>query len=135
MLSAALSAAQLRGVAERRRTPYSDKQHYQEYILQRIEGFVHPPPFGGPARNRRGDMPLLHFAGVWGFFWRYNDHESAVKRSPYPLAPTPSMQLPAEPRLEQINPPPHRGTSHDIFRSEVTALPRPRTARQKVRAP
>jgi hypothetical protein len=34
-----LSAAQLRGVAERRRTPYSDKQHYQEYILQRIEGF------------------------------------------------------------------------------------------------
>ena len=34
-----LSAAQLRGVVERRRTPYSDKQHYQEYILQRIEGF------------------------------------------------------------------------------------------------
>jgi hypothetical protein len=34
-----LSAAQLRATAERRRTPYSDKQHYQEYILQRIEGY------------------------------------------------------------------------------------------------
>jgi hypothetical protein len=34
-----LSAAPLRGTAERRRTPYSDKQHYQEYILQRIEGY------------------------------------------------------------------------------------------------
>ena len=34
-----LSAAQLRGASERRRSPYSDKQYYQEYILQRIEGY------------------------------------------------------------------------------------------------
>lgn len=34
-----LSAAQLRGAPPRRRAPYSDKQYYQEYILQRIEGY------------------------------------------------------------------------------------------------
>jgi hypothetical protein len=34
-----LSAAQLRGTLQRRRSSYSDKQYYQEYILQRIEGF------------------------------------------------------------------------------------------------
>ena len=34
-----LSAAQLRGTPQRRRSPYSDKQYYQEYILQRIEGY------------------------------------------------------------------------------------------------
>jgi hypothetical protein len=34
-----LSATEIRGAHRRRRSPYSDKQHYQEYILQRIEGF------------------------------------------------------------------------------------------------
>lgn len=34
-----LSALESRGTQRRRRSPYSDKQHYQEYILQRIEGF------------------------------------------------------------------------------------------------
>ena len=34
-----LSATEVRGTQRRRRSPYSDKQHYQEYILQRIEGF------------------------------------------------------------------------------------------------
>ena len=34
-----LSATEIRGGPRRRRSPYSDKQHYQEYILQRIEGF------------------------------------------------------------------------------------------------
>jgi len=34
-----LSAAQLRGTPQRRRSPYSDKQYYHEYILQRIEGY------------------------------------------------------------------------------------------------
>jgi len=34
-----LSAAQLRWTQQRRRSPYSDKQYYQEYILQRIEGY------------------------------------------------------------------------------------------------
>src|SRR6188768_4552004 len=34
-----LSAIQVRQASRRRRSPYSDKQHYQEYILQRIEGY------------------------------------------------------------------------------------------------
>jgi hypothetical protein len=34
-----LSAADIRGTQHRRRSAYSDKQHYQEYILQRIEGY------------------------------------------------------------------------------------------------
>src|SRR5918911_3295543 len=34
-----LSATEVRQIARRRRSPYSDKQHYQEYILQRIEGY------------------------------------------------------------------------------------------------
>jgi hypothetical protein len=34
-----LSATQVRPASPRRRSPYSDKQYYQEYILQRIEGF------------------------------------------------------------------------------------------------
>jgi hypothetical protein len=34
-----LSAVEVRGTQRRRRSPYSDKQHYHEYILQRIEGF------------------------------------------------------------------------------------------------
>jgi hypothetical protein len=34
-----LSATEIRGTQRRRRTSYSDKQHYHEYILQRIEGF------------------------------------------------------------------------------------------------
>ena len=33
-----LSATEVRP-AHRRRRSYSDKQHYQEYILQRIEGY------------------------------------------------------------------------------------------------
>ncbi|HEX5575318.1 MAG TPA: hypothetical protein VFX42_05545 [Gemmatimonadales bacterium] len=34
-----LTATQVRQTHGRRRSPYSDKQHYQEYILQRIEGY------------------------------------------------------------------------------------------------
>ena len=34
-----LNAAEVRQSQRRRRSPYSDKQHYQEYILQRIEGY------------------------------------------------------------------------------------------------
>ena len=34
-----LSATEIRGTQRRRRSPYSEKQYYQEYILQRIEGF------------------------------------------------------------------------------------------------
>jgi hypothetical protein len=34
-----LNATEVRHAGRRRRSPYSDKQHYQEYILQRIEGY------------------------------------------------------------------------------------------------
>lgn len=34
-----LTATEVRQTGRRRRSPYSDKQHYQEYILQRIEGY------------------------------------------------------------------------------------------------
>jgi hypothetical protein len=34
-----LNASEVRHTHRRRRSPYSDKQHYQEYILQRIEGY------------------------------------------------------------------------------------------------
>jgi len=34
-----LTATQVRQSHRRRRSPYSDKQHYQEYVLQRIEGY------------------------------------------------------------------------------------------------
>jgi hypothetical protein len=34
-----LSASEVRHTHRRRRSPYSDKQHYQEYVLQRIEGY------------------------------------------------------------------------------------------------
>src|SRR5919107_1472206 len=34
-----LNATEVRPAQRRRRSPYSDKQHYQEYILQRIEGY------------------------------------------------------------------------------------------------
>ena len=34
-----LNATEVRQSQRRRRSPYSDKQHYQEYILQRIEGY------------------------------------------------------------------------------------------------
>ena len=34
-----LSATEVRPSHRRRRSPYSDRQHYQEYILQRIEGY------------------------------------------------------------------------------------------------
>jgi len=34
-----LTAAEVRHPHRRRRSPYSDKQHYHEYILQRIEGY------------------------------------------------------------------------------------------------
>jgi hypothetical protein len=34
-----LTASEVKQTPRRRRSPYSDKQHYQEYILQRIEGY------------------------------------------------------------------------------------------------
>jgi hypothetical protein len=48
-------------------------------------------------------IAALEFYCVWQFFYHYDRHESAIKQSPYPLAPAPSTQLPANPRLEQVD--------------------------------
>src|SRR5947209_8344746 len=45
----------------------------------------------------------FHYSIVWWWFGRYNNYESAIKESPFPLAEQPSMKLPAEPRLEQLD--------------------------------
>jgi hypothetical protein len=37
------------------------------------------------------------------FFYDYRDYQARIKRSPFPLAPTPSEALPPEPRLEQLD--------------------------------
>jgi hypothetical protein len=41
--------------------------------------------------------------GVWRFFWWQAGVQQEAKRSPYPLAPALSAQLPPEPRLEQLD--------------------------------
>lgn len=45
---------------------------------------------------------VIHLS-IWWFFRRYGDYQNAIKRSNFPLAPTPSTQLPPQPRLEQID--------------------------------
>jgi hypothetical protein len=52
-----------------------------------------------------GTMALaaLIQAAVLAFFYDYRDYQAEIKKSPYPLAPTPSTALPAEPRLEQVD--------------------------------
>jgi hypothetical protein len=65
-----LNAADLRTTARRRRAPYSDKQHYHEYILQRVEGYknsigrdellrvaTRPPPSSPPPRKASSSSP------------------------------------------------------------------------------
>jgi hypothetical protein len=37
------------------------------------------------------------------FFYDYRDYQKDIKKSPYPLATTPTTALPPEPRLEQLN--------------------------------
>ena len=55
-------------------------------------------------------LAVVIFVSVWGFFNCYNDSQSALRKSPYPLAPAPapaapgsSRGLPPEPRLEQLD--------------------------------
>jgi hypothetical protein len=37
------------------------------------------------------------------FFHEYRNYQNDIKKSPYPLAPTPSTSLPPQPRLEQVD--------------------------------
>jgi len=57
-----LSAADLRSTARRRRAPYSEKQHYQEYILQRIEGYKNS--IGRDELMRLGDEAASELAAM-----------------------------------------------------------------------
>jgi hypothetical protein len=57
-----LNAADLRTTARRRRAPYSDKQHYQEYILQRIEGYKNS--IGRDELMRLGDEAAAELATI-----------------------------------------------------------------------
>ena len=57
-----LSVADLRGTARRRRAPYSDKQHYQEYVLQRIEGYKNS--IGRDELMRLGDEAASELAAT-----------------------------------------------------------------------
>ncbi len=57
-----LSAADLRSTARRRRVPYSDKQYYQEYILQRIEGYKNS--IGREELLRLGDEAASELAAT-----------------------------------------------------------------------
>ena len=52
-----LSVSQIRETQRRRRSPYSDKQHYHEYILQRIEGYKNS--IGRDELLRLGDEAAL----------------------------------------------------------------------------
>ncbi len=59
-----LSAADLRSTARRRRAPYSDQQHYQEYILQRVEGYKNS--IGRDELLRLGDEAASELASTSG---------------------------------------------------------------------
>ncbi len=48
-------------------------------------------------------LGVVIFLIVWTFFRDYGAYQDRIKRSPYPLAPTPSTALPRGPRLEQLN--------------------------------
>jgi hypothetical protein len=45
---------------------------------------------------------MIH-AGMYWAYRGYEERQAHVKRSPYPLAPAPSMTLPPAPRLEQLD--------------------------------
>ncbi len=57
-----LSAAEVRHSQRRRRSPYSDRQHYEEYILQRIEGYKNS--IGRDELLRLGDEAASELAAT-----------------------------------------------------------------------
>jgi hypothetical protein len=48
-------------------------------------------------------LVALIFSLLLWFFYQYRDYQAAIKRSPFPLAPSPSETLPAQPHLEQLD--------------------------------
>lgn len=48
-------------------------------------------------------VATVHYYLVWRYLQSQIAAQNVEKRSPFPLAPTPSTKLPPEPRLEQLN--------------------------------
>lgn len=48
-------------------------------------------------------LAVIIHAVILGFFYEYRGYEDKIKKSPYPLAATPSEDLPPEPRLEPLD--------------------------------
>jgi heme/copper-type cytochrome/quinol oxidase subunit 1 len=51
-------------------------------------------------------LAVIILVAVLAFFYRYEDYQSAIRKSPFPLAPSGQERLekmPPEPRLEQID--------------------------------
>jgi hypothetical protein len=48
-------------------------------------------------------LGVIVLAGVLQLFYEYRAYHARIKASPFPLAPTPSMDLPPEPRLEMLD--------------------------------
>jgi hypothetical protein len=57
------------------------------------------------------------YYGVWKFFWFQEHVQEAVKRSPYIVESSPSMKLPPQPRLEQLDR--VNARERDLIRDEV----------------
>ena len=62
---------------------------------------------------------VVMFLGITWFFYSWEAHEDADKRSPYPLAPGPSDALPEGPRLEQVERLPPPGQETDAAKANV----------------
>jgi hypothetical protein len=48
-------------------------------------------------------VAVITFVLMMQFFNKYSAYENAIRKSPFPLAPTPSRAQPPEPRLEQLD--------------------------------
>jgi hypothetical protein len=48
-------------------------------------------------------LAALIESAILAFFYDYRAYQADIKKSTFPLAPTPSTTLPAEPRLEQVD--------------------------------
>jgi hypothetical protein len=57
-------------------------------------------------------LAVVIFSSVLAFFTSYNNYQDTIRKSPFPLGPTPSGKLPGEPRLEQLDRRPPPGLEH-----------------------
>jgi hypothetical protein len=77
-------------------------------------------------------IAALHYYVVLRLFWVEEHAQQEAKRSPYPLAPTPSLKWPAEPRLEQIERLPPLQQTDQAAAAEAVHLREQEAAKQRV---